>query len=48
LKQRIFAKAQRRAAAANARHPASQLAKQAAVLLTSSVKAQKKANNCRI
>jgi len=35
-------KAQKMAAAANARHPASLLAKQAAALLTSSVKTQKK------
>ena len=43
LKQRTFAKALKTAAAANARHLASPLAKQAAVLLTSSAKA--KTNN---
>ena len=40
LKQRTFATALKKAAAVNARHPASLLAKQAAVLLTSSAKAK--------
>jgi len=42
-------KAQKMVAAANARHPASPLAKQAAVLLTSSAKIQKnsKCTRCR-
>jgi len=48
LKLAIFVTVLKTAAAVNARHLASQLAKQAAVSLTSSVKAQKKANNCRI
>ena len=43
LKQRTFATALKKAVAANARHLASLLAKQAAVLLTRSAKA--KANN---
>ena len=43
LKQRTFATALKKAVAANARHLASLLAKQAAVLLTSSAKA--KTNN---
>ena len=42
-KQKIFATALKKAVAANARHLASLLAKQAAVLLTSSAKT--KANN---
>ena len=41
LKLVIFAKAQRTVAVANARHPASPLARLAVVLLTSSVKTQR-------
>ena len=41
LKLVIFAKAQRTVAVANARHPASPLARLAAVLLISSVKTQR-------
>ena len=47
LKHVIFAKAQRTVAVVNARHPASLLARPAAVSQISSVRAQRKASNCK-